>query len=147
MMKRFAHIRRDDGQALVEFALVLPILLMVATGITSFGLVFYRYIALTDAVRAGARTFSLGRGAPDPCTPAITETVNSADTPGVNLQANQVSLFVNKQPVTAPCTSDANWLQGNQVSVTASIPYSISIFGVVTVKSGTLTAQATDAIE
>ncbi len=67
-MKRFAHIRREDGQALVEFALVLPILLMVATGITSFGLVFYHYITLTDAVRSGARTLSLGRGAPTPCT-------------------------------------------------------------------------------
>ena len=73
-MRRFAHIRREDGQALVEFALVLPILLMVATGITSFGLVFYHYITIEDAVRSGARTLSLGRGntapAPnDPCTP------------------------------------------------------------------------------
>ena len=61
-MKRFTHIRREDGQALVEFALVLPILLMLATAITSFGLVFYHYITITDAVRAGARTLSLGRG-------------------------------------------------------------------------------------
>jgi Flp pilus assembly protein TadG len=144
-MRRFTHIRREDGQALVEFALVLPILLMLATGITSFGLTFYRYITLTDAVRAGARTFSLGRGSPDPCTPAVQETVNSADTPGVPVPT--VHLVVNGIPENAPCTSDANWIQGNQVTVTASIPYSLNIFGVITVKSGTLTAQATDAIE
>ncbi len=82
-MKRFTHIRREDGQALVEFALVLPILLMLATAITSFGLVFYHYITITDAVRTGARTLSLGRGntapAPnDPCSLAINETYNSA---------------------------------------------------------------------
>jgi Flp pilus assembly protein TadG len=143
-MKRFTRIRREDGQALIEFVLVLPILLMLATAITSFGLTFYRYIALTDAVRAGARTLSLGRGSPDPCTPAITETKNSANTPGVPVPT--VQLIVNGVQENAPCTSDSNWVQGNQVTVTASIPYSLNIFG-VTVKSGTLTAQATDAVE
>ncbi len=31
--------------------------------------------------------------------------------------------------------------------MSASIPYSINIFGVITVNNGTLTASATDAIE
>ena len=30
-MRRFAHIRREDGQALIEFVIVLPILLTLAT--------------------------------------------------------------------------------------------------------------------
>ena len=99
-MRRFADIRREDGQALVEFALVLPILLMVATGITSFGLVFYHYITIEDAVRSGARTLSLGRGntAPspnDPCTLAINETFNSAVDAG--LTSNKVTLIVDGQ--------------------------------------------------
>ncbi len=64
---------------------------MVATAITSFGLTFYRYITLTDAVRSGARTLSLGRGLTDPCTPAKTQTVNSAV--DVGLQPNQVQII------------------------------------------------------
>ena len=143
-MKRFARIRREDGQALVEFALVLPVLLMVATGITSFGLTFYRYITLTDAVRAGARELSLGRGAPTPCDQARTETVNSAI--DINLKPSQVTLLVSGTTCANPGTG-TSWIQGNQVTVTASVPYSISIFGVISVKNGTLTAQATDAIE
>jgi Flp pilus assembly protein TadG len=143
-MRRFAHIRREDGQALVEFALVLPILLMLATAITSFGLVFYRYITLTDAVRSAARTLSLGRGGPQPCTDATNEAVNSAiDT---NLQASNVTLRVNNNPCTQP-GNGTDWTQGNQVTVIAKIPYNLDIFGVITVKSGTLTAQATDAVE
>lgn len=150
-MRRFANIRREDGQALVEFALVLPILLMLATAITSFGIVFYRYITLTDAVRSAARTLSLGRGntaaAPnDPCTEAINEAVNSAI--DAKLTSNNVHLIINGMQTAAPCAgTGTNWTQGNQVTVTASVPYTLSIFGVISIKSGTLTAQATDAIE
>jgi Flp pilus assembly protein TadG len=143
-MRRFADIRREDGQALVEFALVLPILLMLATAITSFGLVFYRYITLTDSVRAAARTLSLGRGGPNPCTMARNEAVNSAI--DVGLTSSEVTPLVNGQPCTEPGTG-TNWTQGNQATVTAHIPYSLSIFGVISLKTGTLTAQATDAIE
>jgi Flp pilus assembly protein TadG len=144
-MRRLPDIRREEGQGLVEFALVLPILLMVATGITSFGIVFYRYITLTDAVRAGARTLSLGRGLSDPCTPAKKETADSAI--DVNLQQNQVSVIVNGTPNSCNGNDGTDWTQGNQATVKASIPYSISIFGSITVTNGTLTASATDAIE
>ena len=41
--------RGEDGQALVEFAIVLPLLLILVTGIIQFGLLFNKYITLTDA--------------------------------------------------------------------------------------------------
>ena len=144
-MKRLPDIRREDGQGLVEFALVLPVLLMIATGITSFGIVFYRYITLTDAVRAGARTLSLGRGLTDACTPAVNETVNSAI--DVNLPPSQVKIIVNNNANSCNGADGTDWIQGNQATVSASIPYSLNIFGVISIKSGTLTASATDAIE
>ena len=144
-MRRLPDIRREDGQGLVEFALVLPVLLMIATGIMSFGIVFYRYITLTDAVRAGARTLSLGRGLTDPCSPAVNETVNSAI--DVNLQPSQVKIIVNNNADSCNGNDGTDWIQGNQATVSASIPYSLNIFGVISIKSGTLTASATDAIE
>jgi Flp pilus assembly protein TadG len=151
-MRRFADIRREDGQALVEFALVLPILLMVATGITSFGLVFYHYITIEDAVRSGARTLSLGRGntAPspnDPCSLATKETVTSAIDAG--LTNNSVHLIIAGTPTTAPCSgTGTGWLQGNQVTVTATVPCTINIVGLhLSCPGGAITAQATDAIE
>jgi Flp pilus assembly protein TadG len=144
-------IRREDGQGLIEFALVLPVLLMVATGITSFGIVFYRYITLTDAVRSGARTLSLGRGQTspnDPCTQATNQTVSSAI--DVNLKPSDVTIVVNGNAIPQPQACDgtgADWIQGNQVTVSAQIPYSLDIFGVININTGFLHASATDAIE
>lgn len=43
------------GQAMVEFALVLPILLILVGGIIDFGWLYYNKIALNNAAREGAR--------------------------------------------------------------------------------------------
>ncbi len=57
---------------MVEFALVLPVLLIVLLAIMKFGLLFENYLTLTDAVRSGARTLAIGRGTANACTPANT---------------------------------------------------------------------------
>jgi Flp pilus assembly protein TadG len=46
---------RSQGQSLVEFALVLPLLLVVLFGILDFGRVIYAYNAISNAARTGAR--------------------------------------------------------------------------------------------
>jgi len=45
----------EEGAQLVEFALVLPMLLLVVLGIAEFGFIFQRYEVLTNAAREGAR--------------------------------------------------------------------------------------------
>src|SRR5262245_45339015 len=47
------------GAALVEFALAVPLLLVVIAGIVDFGFVFQRYEVITNAAREGARLASL----------------------------------------------------------------------------------------
>ncbi len=47
--------RGERGNALVEFALVLPLLLLVFAGIVDFGFLFQRYEVITNAAREGAR--------------------------------------------------------------------------------------------
>ena len=47
--------RSERGSQLIEFALVLPLLLLVVLGIMDFGLLFQRYEAVTNAAREGAR--------------------------------------------------------------------------------------------
>lgn len=51
--RRFA--RSDSGAAMVEFAIVLPILILFLLGIIDFGRAFFLYNNLTNAVREGAR--------------------------------------------------------------------------------------------
>jgi len=47
--------RVDSGAALVEFAVVLPLLILLLVGIVEFGLLFYNKQVLTNASREGAR--------------------------------------------------------------------------------------------
>ena len=46
------------GQGLVEFALVLPVLILVIFGVLELGRAFFAYIAITNAAREGARVFT-----------------------------------------------------------------------------------------
>ena len=56
--------RTDRGAAAVEFALVLPLLVMLIFGIVDFGRMLNAKITLTEAAREGARAASLiGRDA------------------------------------------------------------------------------------
>lgn len=52
-MKRW--IQADTGQDLLEYALVLPIFLLLVLGVIEFGLLFYEYNTVTNAAREGAR--------------------------------------------------------------------------------------------
>lgn len=55
-MKRiFRRCGSEDGAQLIEFALVLPLLLLVVLGIAEFGFLFQRYEVITNAAREGAR--------------------------------------------------------------------------------------------
>ncbi len=55
-LSRANPLRRSEaGQSLVEFALVLPVLLLILLGIIQFGAVFNSLITLNAAAREGAR--------------------------------------------------------------------------------------------
>ena len=50
------RLRRDErGQAVVELALTLPLLLLMVMGMFDFGVMFQRYEIVTNAAREGAR--------------------------------------------------------------------------------------------
>ena len=46
---------KEGGQSLVEFALVLPIFLLVLFAIVDFGMAFHAWITVTNSAREGAR--------------------------------------------------------------------------------------------
>lgn len=52
----------ERGSALVEFALVLPMLMLLITGMYSISVALNNYMVLTNAVSAGARAFALSPG-------------------------------------------------------------------------------------
>ena len=58
---RATQLQREDGQAMTELALVLPIFVVLLLAIVQFGIVFNNYLTLTDATRAGARKAAVSR--------------------------------------------------------------------------------------
>ncbi|MGE5433884.1 MAG: TadE/TadG family type IV pilus assembly protein [Candidatus Doudnabacteria bacterium] len=131
-MKKRIQIRNQQGQTMTEFALVLPVLALILFAVIQFGIVFNNYITLTDATRAGARKAAVSRQDPNRNSAVITAVRSSAS-----------DLTSSKLSVSPPSST---WQSGDDVTVTASYPYSISLLGVV-VKSGSLTSTTTERVE
>jgi Flp pilus assembly protein TadG len=55
-----ARMGRDRGATAVEFALVLPLLLLIVFGIIDFGRALNAQVTLTEAAREGVRLAALG---------------------------------------------------------------------------------------
>ncbi len=53
---------RGKGQSLVEFALVLPVMVLIVAGIFDLGRAFFASITITNAAREGARYGTLNHG-------------------------------------------------------------------------------------
>jgi Flp pilus assembly protein TadG len=82
--------RGERGQAIVELALTLPLLLLIVLGVFDFGLMFQRFEVVTNAAREGARLAVL----PDyKLIPAQvqTHTANYLSTGGVSGTRNDVA--------------------------------------------------------
>jgi Flp pilus assembly protein TadG len=135
-MRRRHHIRNEEGQAFVEFALVAPILLLVLFGIIQFGIAFMHSVALTDAVRAGARKAAVSRTASDPSGAASAAVLGAA----TDLDQTTLAKGIKVTP------GGSGWVAGGSVTVQADYPYSISILGLV-VASGQLHSSTTERIE
>ena len=135
----------EAGQALVEFAWALPLLMLVMVAILKFGIFFYNYITLSNAVGTGARVLAVSRGAgagpPTACTMATTALTSAAQ----NLTTSQITTSITfPSPDTSTCSS----LQtGDSAVVQATYPCSLVIFGNNVIPGCTLSSQTTIRIE
>ncbi|MFB0537574.1 MAG: TadE/TadG family type IV pilus assembly protein [Anaerolineae bacterium] len=82
---------KQKGQGLVEFALILPLLLMMFFGIVEFGRIFQAYVTVQHAAREAARYAVTGRGGATPVARvrAIKETAVGA-TAGLNVDYSRI---------------------------------------------------------
>ena len=91
--------KKEKGQALVEFALMLPILLVVIIGLVYICVLFFSYLTLQSAVREGAYTI-------------VTDGKNQTDSTIQDLvRANSFALSNVTVATTPsqPTTSDTAW--------------------------------------
>lgn len=108
--------RREEGIALVEFALILPVLLMLIVGMFDLALAVWQSNTLTTAVREGTRyAIVSGSGSASPIGPGNDSLLIQ------KVKDNAVGL--------ANVTVTANWpdsnsnARGDRAKVTASVQY------------------------
>ena len=112
----------EEGQALVEAALVLPMLLVVGTGILIFGIFMMQVMSLTEGVGNAGRVLAVSGGVTlDPCAAAVTAIQNAAPLLKTSNLSYQITLNPGTGDVvyntsTCPSTSTTTGAAGNLVS-------------------------------
>jgi Flp pilus assembly protein TadG len=154
----------EDGNALVEFAMVAPVMLMIMMGIIVIGSVMSNYLQLIEATSSGARTIAVSRSNTlDPCNTVATAVSGGA--PLLN-STNLTYTLVLKSSLgatlgtygptqgslscsSASYTSGApSYLQqGGSASVTVTYPCNLNIYGKNYWSGCTLQAQTTEMIQ
>jgi Flp pilus assembly protein TadG len=140
-MRRWTKIVRakqhgEEGSALAEMALILPVLLLLLTGIFSFSIAINNYLTLTEAVNVGGRTLAISRGNTlDPCATAVSAVEGAAP----NLKAANLTFTYSLNGVafsglTCSSTSSStgaagDLVQGKNAEVIVTYPCSLSVYG------------------
>jgi Flp pilus assembly protein TadG len=84
------HWRETErGQALVETAMVLPIILLLLFGLIDFGRAFYTWIVLTNSAREGARVGAV-QGTSGQITSRINQTASSLESSKMTIKLTNV---------------------------------------------------------
>jgi hypothetical protein len=104
-------LRASDGQAVVEFALVLPLVVILLFSVINFGLIFWRQITITDAARVLAREAAVAR-------------FNAVDPPCAVVTPAHVVEVAGDLAATAECDDTST-----PGSVTVTVKYTQQIFG------------------
>jgi len=102
-------INNNRGQALVEFALVLPVLMLLIIGMMEFGLIIHQYMVVTEAAREGARSAAVGNS--NTTIISVTKTA-----------ASQIDI----SELTVAISPADTRVRGNSVTVTVEKPVAIT---------------------
>ena len=130
--------KREDGQAMVEFALVLPIFLLILCGIIDFGWLFYNQLSLNNACREGAR-YAVVNTAEGASTQAIEEHIENLTT---NVFAND------GVDIDIEYTSQGNPTAGDiKVLLEADISFFTPVLSTVLGKEKTITSTVIMKVE
>ena len=106
---------RERGSATIEFALALPILMMIVFGAVEFGLSLHRQQVITDAAREGAR-YGIVMSTPRPSGSEIMSVVNNyLSTAGWDANAASVTV------------TGAGGASGNDLTVRVDYPSSMAM--------------------
>jgi Flp pilus assembly protein TadG len=135
----------EDGSALVEIALVMPVMMMVLTAICTFAIGFNNQLTLTSAVGSGGQYLQLIRTTTsDPCADTLAAIKSAA--PSLTSSNLTLSFNLNGTAVSGnTCAGDQTYLsQGQPVTVTAKYPCALGIYATKFTTGCQLSASVTE---
>lgn len=121
--------RNERGAVAVEFALVLPILVILVLGIVEFGRAYNAQIAVTHAAREAARTMAVQD---DPAA-ARGAAINAA--PSLNPALTDAQVTVSPADCTAGATATVN-IQYNVTFVSGWFGPGVDLTGTAAMRCG-----------
>ena len=148
----------DEGAALVEFALMLPILMMVLLGMFNLGVMLNQYLQLTNAVGIGGQALAVARGnTTNPCSLVFSAVENAAPTLtpsqlSFNLTLNGTAFGPYAGNNATGCSSSStttgaagDLVAGQSITLTVTYPCTLGVWGNTNILPGcTLKAQITE---
>jgi Flp pilus assembly protein TadG len=150
----------EEGGALVETAVMIPIFLTVMLAIFTVGIAMNNFQMLTNSINVGGTTLQQIRNmtaASDPCAAVGTAVMNAAPyltSSGTNAVMLTITLDnggYTQGPASAStitCTGGASYvLQGTNASITATYPCNLTIYGVNYAPSCKLHASVTELLQ
>ena len=115
--------KRTRGQALVEFALVIPVFLMVLCGILDFGFMLYSRMTVINASREGARiSVTAANRTTIPSLASGTVLNNAAGLNTANLSTSTSCIAI-KTPGSCNWSTATSSQTGDAVAVTVTYTY------------------------
>jgi len=146
--------RNEGGQALVEFALCLPLLMLILTGMMTFGIALHNYLELANATSIGARLLAISRGQTlNPCDTAAQAVYHAA--PLLKPASLTFSFVLNGTPYSGPsCPSTSttteaagHLVQGTDAQLTVKYPCNLKVFGYNYAPGCIMTARTTELMQ
>jgi Flp pilus assembly protein TadG len=146
--------KQEEGNSMVEFALVFPILMLIVTAIFTFGIAFNNYIELTDAVGIAGRQLAISSlQTLDPCATAATAVYNAAPLLSKTNLTFSFTLNGTAYPG-ASCASASqtvgaasNLQSGDDATITVTYPCNLTIWGKNYAPGCTLSATTTEKVQ
>ena len=126
----------EKGASLIEFAVTLPVLLLLVIGMMRFGMAYNNQIILTDAARAGARQLSISRSVgADICNTAGVKVRNAALTLvsgslTMTMRVNGTDYTAAAGSLPACNSAGSSMTLGADVTMTVSYPCNLSVLGI-----------------
>lgn len=99
------RVKSDRGASALEFALVIPVLLLLLFGIIEFGVIFQNQLALTHAAREGARMAAVGQWNATTVKARAYPVV-----PTVTVSPNPPTAATHGQAITVTLTAPYDWV-------------------------------------